>query len=132
MRRSYDMYRDLRKRTDEKKLPFEVEELREMIRRTIDNKFCPYFGRFDGTVTTKNFSVDHRIPTSREGTNELSNLIVCCRSANLAKGALTDEEFEKVLDVLESLPEIARNDVLGRLKAGAAVVRLQFLGGKKK
>ena len=30
--------------------------------------------------------VDHILPASRGGTNELSNLVVCCRTCNISKG----------------------------------------------
>lgn len=47
------------------------------------------------------YSLDHINPTSRGGTNDLSNLGICINEANQAKGSLTVQEFydlcEKVL-----------------------------------
>lgn len=37
--------------------------------------------------------IDHRIPISRGGTNDYSNLVLCTSEANLLKHNKTDEEF---------------------------------------
>jgi 5-methylcytosine-specific restriction endonuclease McrA len=132
MRRSYSAYRDIRKRAGLlEDLPYTLAELREEVRKALEQGECPYLAPFGVLLTVKNFSLDHRTPLSRGGEEELFNLIVCSRSANLAKGVLTEQEFRKMLKVLETMPEEASRDVIGRLKAGAAVIRLKFLGGKK-
>lgn len=48
------------------------------------------FGRvchYCGVTKLKRFQVDHFIPLSRAGTNWPDNLVISCRSCNLAKGA---------------------------------------------
>jgi 5-methylcytosine-specific restriction endonuclease McrA len=41
----------------------------------------------------REFTVDHRIPVAREGTDDTENLACCCAKCNRAKSTLTDEEF---------------------------------------
>lgn len=52
-------------------------------------------------ITKDNFELDHKIPASKGGTNELENLGITIREANRAKSDLTIPEFldlcEKVL-----------------------------------
>ena len=36
---------------------------------------------------------DHKIPYSRGGLHEISNLVVCCTSCNASKGNRTPEEY---------------------------------------
>jgi hypothetical protein len=43
---------------------------------------------------------------------------------------MTREEFNKLLDAMNNMSPEACSDLIGRRKAGAAVVRLRFLGRK--
>lgn len=52
-----------------------------------DGSRCIYCG------TTENITIDHQVPTSRGGTNELENLVACCQSCNSSKGDRTPEEW---------------------------------------
>jgi hypothetical protein len=148
MKRSYQMYRDLEKRfnvTDDglmrsprkRKLPFALEQLRDLVRVALNEQIhCPYLPL--EKLSVKNFSLDHKIPVSRGGRiADLGNLLICSKSANLAKGEMTSEEFGNLvllmqggLEGLPPWPPASMNDVIGRLKAGAAVKRLRFLGRK--
>jgi hypothetical protein len=65
------------------------------------------------------------------GSHKLDNLIVCSRSGNLAKGIMTQQEFKKLLDAMVNMSSEARSDLIGRLKAGAVVGRLRFVGRKR-
>ena len=47
-----------------------------------DGKVCRYCGATSGP-----FQIDHVRPVSREGSSDLSNLVVACRACNRAKGA---------------------------------------------
>ena len=70
-----------------------MEELREQIRAALDDRTCAYLGVFGEKLTANNFSVDHATPISRGGSHKLDNLIVCSSGGNLAKGIMTQEEF---------------------------------------
>lgn len=51
---------------------------------------CQYCGV---KLTLKSLEVDHDMPLSRGGTNELGNLIACCHSCNNRKGRRCWGEF---------------------------------------
>lgn len=42
-------------------------------------------------------TIDHRIPVSRGGKNELQNYVECCNKCNSEKGQLTETEYLIVL-----------------------------------
>jgi hypothetical protein len=44
---------------------------------------------------------------------------------------MTQEEFNKLLDAMVHMSPEASSDLIGRLKAGAAVIRLRFVGRKR-
>lgn len=43
------------------------------------------------------WEVEHQIPTSRGGSNDISNLVPSCKNCNRLKGARTVEEFRNYL-----------------------------------
>ncbi len=45
-----------------------------------EQKCCEYCGKLDG------LSWDHLIPRSKEGPDDVENLVLCCRSCNSSKG----------------------------------------------
>jgi len=48
-------------------------------------------------LTPKNVSRDHKQPLSRQGTNDIRNIVPACRSCNSRKHDRTFEEFAKLL-----------------------------------
>lgn len=52
-----------------------------------DNYICGYCG------ATGKLECDHKIPVSRGGSDDLSNLVTACFSCNRSKRAMTAEEF---------------------------------------
>lgn len=52
-----------------------------------DNCACIYCG------SEEDLTIDHKIPQSRGGSDEIGNLATACRSCNASKRDLTDEEF---------------------------------------
>ena len=107
-------------------LPFELGHLRTLLVQSLGQpcKYCT------AKLTTTNMSVDHRNPFSRGGGLEFDNLDVICKSCNTIKGEMRSEEYLDLLSVLNSFEPSVASDITGRLKAGAAVKRLRFLGKK--
>ena len=78
-----------------------LSELKGVIKEVYDNK-CYLTGRpldmDDGT----NLEFDHIIPKSKGGTNTLSNLGLCVKDANTAKGDMSvDELVDLCKDILQ-------------------------------
>jgi 5-methylcytosine-specific restriction endonuclease McrA len=56
------------------------------------------------TIDLMTCEIDHIVPETRSGSNELSNLRLVCTRANEAKGNMTDDEFlELCRNVLRKL-----------------------------
>jgi len=55
---------------------------------------CTYCGcPMDLTSDDHQVSVDHVVPLSRGGTNNLDNLVLCCRHCNIEKGNLMIDQW---------------------------------------
>jgi 5-methylcytosine-specific restriction endonuclease McrA len=78
-----------------------------------DHMICPYC---EDLILPLEISLDHIMPRSRGGTDELSNLHYTCFSCNLMKGNLTDAEFRALLVFLKQHTEMAKL-IRTRLKA---------------
>jgi 5-methylcytosine-specific restriction endonuclease McrA len=55
--------------------------------------FCGYCGSI---VSKKKMTVDHIIPKSKGGTNEIDNLMPCCRECNRDKAVMSLSEFREL------------------------------------
>jgi hypothetical protein len=64
-----------------------VQRLR-IIKR--DLGLCAYCGK---KPTASQLVLDHKVPVSRGGNSDDSNLVVSCKKCNYAKGVMTDDEF---------------------------------------
>ena len=83
---------------------------KETVRRLIENSVqhglaCCYCGeRMQLTTSRDNFrmaiSIDHKVPISDKGTNDISNLQVCCTRCNLVKGTMKEKHFVFFIDML--------------------------------
>jgi hypothetical protein len=60
----------------------------------ITNGVCYYCGSRIWPVTwiDRQHSIDHIIPRTRDGSDDLQNLVPCCRSCNSIKGGRTPDE----------------------------------------
>lgn len=59
---------------------------------------CEYCGfPFDDRVKGRRFTVDHVVPKTKGGSDEIENLKAACSSCNTSKGAKTIEEFRNML-----------------------------------
>jgi hypothetical protein len=71
---------------------FSIEERREVWRRF--HGTCLYC---DNPVDLEDMAVDHGLPRSRGGSNDLSNLVCACHPCNTAKRTQTTEEYLRFL-----------------------------------
>ena len=60
----------------------------DVIDKIGEHPVCYLTGRPIDLCDTKTYQFDHIVPVSKGGTNDLSNLGVCCKEANQAKGEL--------------------------------------------
>lgn len=70
--------------------PVSAEKRRAVYER--DDFTCVYCGNGD-PFTVSTLTVDHRLPRSRGGTNDLDNLATACSKCNHEKADFTVEEF---------------------------------------
>lgn len=90
--------------------------------KSIDPFVCYYTGV---ELSKSDFSVDHKQPLDRGGTNDFSNLCVCTKQINTTKGTMTEKEFKSLLKFLSTW-EDKGDKLLRRLRmAGKA------FGGKR-
>lgn len=72
----------------------------EVFRR--DDYTCQYCGK---TFPRESLSIDHLIPLSQGGIDEIINYVTSCRVCNERKGELTLSEFAKLINIqIEELP----------------------------
>jgi len=71
-------------------------------------------------VSFGDLQVDHLMPTSRGGAHSLYNLCVACKRCNALRGMLSQAETEHLLEFLDSMPAVARQDLERRLLSGGA------------
>ena len=64
-------------------------------RAVIEGMWCSQHGRcaYCGVRFGETYHIDHKLPVSRGGGNEISNLQLTCPKCNMVKGAMTHEEF---------------------------------------
>jgi 5-methylcytosine-specific restriction endonuclease McrA len=91
-----------------------VEELRELVYESYGKK-CKYC---DKILTIKTFVVDHIIPISKNGSSNIDNLQIICKTSNSMKGSLPETQFHMLLDWLETVPEELKKDISIRLARG--------------
>lgn len=49
-------------------------------------------------------SVDHRIPISNKGTDDVDNLVLCCHACNIVKGTLDCDLYEEFISIIKKSP----------------------------
>ena len=96
----------------------------EVILVLMSKNICPYC---DKPVEPLSWSIDHKLPKNRGGSNELINLHLVCIKCNKVKGDLTDEEFKQLMAFLKEKPIIYEN-LYKRLRMAGMV----FMFSRKK
>ncbi len=96
----------------------------EILTMMYNSNVCPYCNKI---IEPLSFSIDHKIPKNRDGSNSLDNLHLVCIKCNKVKGDLTDEEFGQLMEFLKDKPIIYEN-LYKRLRMAGMV----FMFNKKK
>lgn len=79
--------------------------------------FICYYCKRNAKKENIRLGLDHKIPRSRGGLHELSNIVVACGSCNSKKGTKTDEEFFASLkEVNNAAQELGRKRWKGKSK----------------
>lgn len=66
---------------------------KEVLQKIGDNPTCYLTGLPIDLSKPRSYHFDHIIPTSRGGSNDINNLGICSKEANLSKRDLTPDEF---------------------------------------
>lgn len=75
---------------------------KDVIKKIGLNPRCYLTGKKIDVNDGSSYHLDHVIPTSKGGTNDLDNLNICLAEANMAKGQLMlDEFYELIEDILK-------------------------------
>lgn len=96
-------------------LTLPLDDARQLVMNPPD---CPYCKK---PIPWEDLSIDHKMPTSRGGSNEPSNLVWVDIDCNLVKGNMTDSEYVELLSFLERHQEIAES-LKQRLRAGGGAI----------
>ena len=91
-----------------------VDELRQLMLDSY-GKQCKYC---DKVLKVDNMVYDHIVPISKQGTSNIDNLQIICRTSNGMKGSLTEENFDVLLEWLKTVPEELAKDIRIRLSKG--------------
>lgn len=69
----------------------------DWVKRLVEYEYrCAYCGKpLEGDDET----IDHAVPISRGGTNDIENLVPCCRSCNSKKHDKTADEYKALIQV---------------------------------
>jgi len=76
-------------------------------RRKVERGICYYCGR---KVPPEELTMDHRIPLSRGGTSDKSNIVPACKECNAKKKYLLPWEWEEYLKKLKEKKEVKDED----------------------
>jgi 5-methylcytosine-specific restriction endonuclease McrA len=91
-----------------------VEEIRQLIYDFYGQK-CKYC---DKILNINTFVFDHIIPISKGGSSNIDNIQLICKTSNGMKGSLHEDNFQLLLDWLETVPEELQKDISIRLARG--------------
>jgi 5-methylcytosine-specific restriction endonuclease McrA len=73
-----------------------------VVKKIGENPICYLTGKSINLDHPETYNLDHIIPASRGGTNDLENLGICLKEANQAKGDLLLEELYDLCDSILS------------------------------
>lgn len=70
----------------------------DVVRKIGENPICYLTGKEIDLNNSPSYSLDHRVPTAKGGSNDLGNLEICLTEANRAKADLSLAEFYKLCE----------------------------------
>lgn len=73
-------------------------------------------------LNLEDLTCDHKTPLSRLGSNEISNLCICCSDCNSLKAELTEEEFRSLLELVKTWKDNGEYLFI-RLRRGSTIFR---------
>ena len=84
---------------------FSFEDGLNLLIECFNSGFCCYYCEEklvlkDKKPYLKVPSIDHKIPLSLGGSNDISNCVVCCHRCNIVKGTLTANTFGRLLHMI--------------------------------
>lgn len=82
------------KKKKRKKTPLKQSRAKTKILHELQSGLCFYCGK---SVSLESATKDHRVPISKGGSNEMSNLVMACPRCNIAKGSKSEEEFRLII-----------------------------------
>lgn len=91
-----------------------LEETRELIFECYGKK-CRYCNKI---LNINTLAFDHIIPVSKGGPTTKKNIQIICKTSNTMKGSLIEEDFQLLLDWLETIPPHVKKDISIRLSRG--------------
>ncbi len=91
-----------------------LEELRQMMYDAYGTS-CRYCGR---RLDITNLVIDHIVPMAKGGNSNIENLQVICKTSNSMKGSLSEENFQILLEWLDTVSPELKKDVSIRLAGG--------------
>jgi 5-methylcytosine-specific restriction endonuclease McrA len=91
-----------------------TEELRTLVFQHYGKK-CKYC---DKILKTDTMVFDHIVPISKGGSSNIENIQLICRTSNGMKGSLREDNFQLLLDWLETVPKELQDDIRIRLSKG--------------
>lgn len=97
-------------------VPCEVtnEQLFQLVYDYYGNQ-CKYCTKI---ISINNLVFDHIIPISKNGSSNIDNLQIICKTSNGMKGSLSEEHFGILRDWLKTVPEELSKDISIRLSKG--------------
>jgi 5-methylcytosine-specific restriction endonuclease McrA len=91
-----------------------TDELRQLMYDSYGTK-CKYC---DKILNINTFVFDHIIPISKNGSSNIDNIQLICKSSNGMKGSLLEDNFQLLLEWLDTVPEELKKDISIRLARG--------------
>lgn len=80
---------------------------------------------------SKNPSIDHKQPLSRNGLNSFDNVAISCTRCNIVKGTMTEQTYKNFLTLLNSKPEW-KETIMNEMFLGRLADKLRREGKQKK